>query len=390
MSCVLPYTNIEARTDGTISVCCIMQDHAKKPDGTSYNLAKGDTITDVLNSKWLANYRRQFAKGAKPKACSNCWHEENAGLQSKRLRENKFWEKHGTDTLLSLDLKLGNICNSKCRICTSFASSQWVPEEVKIDPEKAPLYKNRNKLGQWPETNEDFWTDIDNHLPSVKKLEFYGGEPLLIDRHLEILEKCIEIGVAKDIQVTYNTNGSIPLSDKFINLWKNFKHIEIFFSIDDVYNRFNYIRHPGDFFKVIENLQQYKNLELDRTKGSYAVSVFQTISILNICDIMELTNYIHEYVDKKTNIHYNMVFTPMHMSPKALPKKAKEYILDRFNHAPTYVEPILEFIRNEDYPEEAIKTFVNLTKHSDMYRKESFVDTFPTLYSLIKEYWDEQ
>lgn len=389
MSCVLPFTNIEARTDGTISVCCIMQDNAKKPDGTSYNLARGDTFTDVLNSKWLANYRRQFEKGAKPKACNNCWREEEAGLQSKRMRENIFWQNYKKDTILSLDLKLGNICNSKCRICTSFASSQWVPEEVKINPDNATIYKNRNKLGLWPETNENFWTDLDNHLPFIKKLEFYGGEPLLIDRHLEILEKCISLGVAKDIQITYNTNGSIPVSQKFTDLWKHFKVIEIFFSIDDVYDRFNYIRHPGNFFQVMENFQQYKNLELDKSKGNYAVSVFQTISILNICDIMDLTNYIHEYVSNKTNIHYNMVFTPMHMSPKALPKKAKEFILQKFEYAPTYVEPILEFIKNEDYPDDAIKTFVSLTKHSDSFRKENFVDTFPTLHSLIKEYWDE-
>ena len=41
----------------------------------------------------------------------------------------------------------------------------------------------------WPQTNDDFWTDLDQHLEHVEKLEFYGGEPLLIDKHFEILQK---------------------------------------------------------------------------------------------------------------------------------------------------------------------------------------------------------
>ena len=50
MSCPLPFINLEARTDGTMSVCCIMQEHARKSDGTAFNLAQGDTFTDVRRS----------------------------------------------------------------------------------------------------------------------------------------------------------------------------------------------------------------------------------------------------------------------------------------------------------------------------------------------------
>jgi hypothetical protein len=33
-------------------------------------------------------------------------------------------------TLMFLDLKLGNICNLKCRICGSWSSSQFATEEI--------------------------------------------------------------------------------------------------------------------------------------------------------------------------------------------------------------------------------------------------------------------
>ena len=175
MSCILPFINLEARTDGTMSVCCIMQEHALKEDGTEYNLANGDTLSDVKKSKWLKRLQRDFEAGKRPDACANCWNEEKAGIQSKRLRENVYWQDFlGQKKLptLSMDLKLGNICNSKCRICSSFASSQWVAEEIKWEPETAELKKLVNKKGAWPNTNDNFWEDIDNHLEHVRKLEF--------------------------------------------------------------------------------------------------------------------------------------------------------------------------------------------------------------------------
>ena len=65
MSCVLPFMNLEARTDGTMAVCCIMQESAKKEDGTEYNLANGDTLSDVKNSKWLKDLQNKFSNNEK-------------------------------------------------------------------------------------------------------------------------------------------------------------------------------------------------------------------------------------------------------------------------------------------------------------------------------------
>lgn len=386
MSCVLPFINIEARTDGTMSVCCIMQDHAKKEDGSDYNLANGDTITDVMNSQWLKDKQEAFNKGKQIKACNNCWKEEEAGITSKRERENIYWQHTPHDKLVALDLKLGNICNSKCRICSSFASSQWAAEEARMDPLNKEKYTTFNKLGQWPQTNDKFWLDVDSYLDTVKKLEFYGGEPLLIAKHFEILEKCIEKDVAKFITLSYNTNGSI-YPTKHVELWKHFKHVELFFSLDDTYERFNYIRHPGNFTEVIENLIKFKNLSLDKNNGNYTLGIFQTISVFNILDLDELTKYAHDHLG--IPIHYNMVFTPNHISPKVLPKAVKQFISNKYKYHPEYIQRILNFMNGEDYKSRYWRRFIQITKFSDKYRKESFPETFPQLYQLIKEDWDD-
>lgn len=380
--CILPFVNLEARTDGTMSPCCIMQDHAPE------NLAHGDKLSDVWHGKWLTQYRRDFLSGKKPDACKNCWKEEEAGITSKRQRELIYFENElGIKNLVNplpvpvaLDLKLGNICNSKCRICTSFASSQWGKEELAWDPLLEQRVKRVNFGGSWPKRNEAFWQEIDQWAPHIKKLEFFGGEPLMIERHYEILEKCIELGVAKDISISYNTNGSIFPEDK-VHLWQQFKDVHIFFSIDDINDRFNYIRHPGNFPDVIQNVGNFLQLE-----GNFKFGIFQTIGILNIVTMTELTTFMNKFFD--IPIHYNMVFQPEHMSPKVLPKNIKNIITEKFEGSqPEYVTKTLNFMNGEQYSDEKWEQFIHTTKFSDEYRGENFAKVFPEFYEIIKDEW---
>tara|TARA_B100002019_G_C21228336_1_gene578630 strand:- start:8 stop:1165 length:1158 start_codon:yes stop_codon:yes gene_type:complete len=382
MSCILPFINLEARTDGTMSVCCIMQESAKKEDGTEFNLANGDTLSDVKNSNWLKSIQDQFLKNEKLDACKNCWHEEKAGIQSKRLRENSYWGQNFTPGIKALDLKLGNICNSKCRICSSFASSKWAAEELKINPNNKSA-KKFNKLGMWPKTNENFWQDIDIHLSEVKKLEFFGGEPLMIDRHFDILEKCVEIGIAKDITLAYNTNGSIFPQDK-IELWEKFKKVEIFVSIDDISERFEYIRFPGNFAEVVTNLANFDKLD----KDIFDIGIFQTISVFNIMHMNDLTSFISRHF-KDIDIHYNMVFTPSHISPKVLPKRVKEKVIALYGDDPAeHVNKTLKFMNGEQYENNEWINFLLQTKKIDKFRKEQFETVFPELYKIIEKDWN--
>ena len=380
--CVLPFVNLEARTDGTVSPCCIMQ------DDSGSQLSEGATLSEVWKSKWLEDYRQAFLNGKKPEACFNCWNEEEAGIESKRLRENVYYRwmfdfknPKATKTPISLDLKLGNVCNSKCRICTSFASSQWAKEEIKLDPSKKDEILAFNHKGMWPKNNDKFWIDLESMLPNIIKFEFFGGEPLLIDKHFEILETCVEKDYAKNIAVSYNTNGSIFPEDK-IDLWKQFKQVQIFFSIDDIDERFNYIRHPGKFDTVMENIKRFKALE-----GNFEFAIFQTIGILNICNLEELTEYVEKNLSM--HIHYNMVFEPQHMSAKCLPRDVKKAINEMYSgNQPEYISRILKYINGKHYRIDKFEQFIHTTKFGDTYRDESFENTFPKLYQYIKEYWN--
>jgi organic radical activating enzyme len=62
----------------------------------------------------------------------------------------------------------------------------------------SPVYlKLKDK--SWIYQDLQLWNEIKNLIPSLHELRFTGGEPMLIERHYDFLEKCIAQGVAKNI-----------------------------------------------------------------------------------------------------------------------------------------------------------------------------------------------
>ena len=89
----------------------------------------------------MKSLRQAFLDGKKPSTCNKCWSVEQAGRKSKRILAydmleytkvfNKIdYEDINPKTIQFLDLKLGNICNLKCRICGSWSSSKWAQEQL--------------------------------------------------------------------------------------------------------------------------------------------------------------------------------------------------------------------------------------------------------------------
>jgi len=349
------------------------------------DLANGSTLKDAWDSEWLADLKTDFLAGEKPKACFNCWNEEDAGIESKRLREVKKFAHHIEDLEhlkpKSMDLKLGNICNTKCRICTSFASSQWVPEEQERDGDTNHFARIMAKQGRWPELNEKFWDDLESQIEDVESLEFFGGEPFLIKRHFDILQSLVDKGRAKDISISYNTNGSIYPAHA-IELWKQFKKVQIFFSIDGVGKQFNYIRHPQQFDEEIDNFHKFNQHDF------LQLNIFYTVGLFNVMYMDEILTWQQDN-NIDCGIHFNMVYEPKHVSPKALPKKVKQAITDKLRgHTDPRIQTTLKYMNQEDYVG-YMDEFTRQTMFSDKYRNESIAETFPELWEHLKPFFQK-
>jgi MoaA/NifB/PqqE/SkfB family radical SAM enzyme len=381
--CMLPWISIETSPIGTARPCCLAKDEITKPDGSKYSLCE-NTLEEIYYSDYMQDLRKDFLAGNKPVTCQRCWDEEAAGRVSKRMnsriRLKEYYDSVdfynlNPNQLWFIDLKLGNICNLKCRICGSWSSSKWAKEEIDYIPElvdrKTHLAYTYLKDGAWPRESEVFWDNLKTLLPNIKYFEFTGGEPFLIEQHFELLRYAVEQDHAKNIEIHYNTNGTV--FPEQAELWANFKHAEIAFSIDNVGARFEYERYGADWNLVQENIAKFTALR----SSKISTQLCTTMNIQNVYYLPELCDWINTQIFD--HIYFNMLHDPWHMCISKMTPLAQELVIDRltsheFN--PKYraeVLRIVQFIKNGEGSDG--QEFLQKMQQTDDYRKQSFLDT---------------
>ena len=256
--CVLPWVSLEASPIGTVRPCCLAEEEITDNGGEKFNLGTAQFST-VQNSHYMRKLRQHFIDGDQPETCRKCWNEEHAGRTSKRMHTLDRL-KHmipiqdwtiDAKPLMFLDLKLGNICNLKCRICGSWSSSTFATEELKfIGNKKESFHYNMLKQGAWPRNNEIFWSQIEKISSQLQYIEFTGGEPFMIQEHFDMLQGLVLRNLAKNIEIHYNTNGT-QWPEEAAEIWRHFKTVEIAFSIDDINSRFEYQRSGAKWDEVL-------------------------------------------------------------------------------------------------------------------------------------------
>jgi MoaA/NifB/PqqE/SkfB family radical SAM enzyme len=250
--------------------------------------------------------------------------------------------------LMFLDLKLGNICNLKCRICGSWSSSQFAAEELaNLGPDedkKSSFHYTMLKQGAWPKENPVFWSELAGVADQIRYLEFTGGEPFMIEEHFELLRSLVSSGLAADIEIHYNTNGTqFPVDAEFI--WQYFKTVEIAFSIDDVGDRFEYQRSNAQWTDVVENIARFR--ELRNQHKNIQLQVCSTVNVFNVCYLEELSHWIEQ--QQFDFVYWNMMHEAYYFSISTLPESAKRVITQRLTLAQVNAQDRAEFDRIADF-----------------------------------------
>ena len=392
--CMLPWMSIEASPTGTARPCCLAREEITDEQGTKYDLKKS-TLQDAYKSVYMQNLRQQFRAGEKPATCKLCWDEEAAGRDSKRIHsrmrlkelyQQVDWASDTPDQLWFIDLKLGNICNLKCRICGSWSSSKWAAEEMaylpaNVDKKTHIAYKWLQE-GKWPEESPDFWTNLKTLLPQIKYFEFTGGEPWLIEEHWDLLKYAVETGDSKHIDIHYNTNATVdPMGKDKSWVWGEFGRVDIAFSIDNVEERFEYERFGADWIeanKIIDDTHFAKDVDTP----NITTQLCFTINIQNVYYLDELL----EWADTKGfgSIYFNMLHSPDHMSVQRMTPAAKELVLNKLKTTFWKSDKYLQEINNliafiENGPGSDGSEFLFKMKRTDAYRKQNFMDTHPEI-----------
>jgi hypothetical protein len=174
-------------------------------------------------------------------------------------------------------------------------------------------------------------------------------------------------------------------------LWKKFKQVVINFSVDDIEERFEYERKNAKWTESLTNISQYR--ELSNQYGvNMDIRIYVTVGVLNVFYLKE---FFEEIKKLGVKIVLNMVHYPHHYAITILPTKVKDVIKEKLetidatnmlHHTSPSIQNIINFMYGNPTNIPLLHTFFEKTTMHDEYRKESFKDTFPDFYELLKGY----
>ena len=403
--CMHPFTGLATREDGAIKICC-----KSAPIG----FIQDESLESAWNNDTMQTVRRQVLNNERPEVCKPCWDLEDQGVESLRQRhingvipEARIKLYPDTEfkeilpfTFPTMEIKLNNLCNLKCRMCHPMDSTSWNDWD-----QVEPFYKkednflvqkihslnlvNKPYLGPFDDS-DNWWKSFEKLLPHFRRVEFAGGEPLMDPQHFKILEMLKPYG--NQIQLKYATNLSMlgKGSRTVHEYWPHFKSIAVNVSIDGYGPSYEYIRGNAswtDLLSNIKEIQQFPNI--DRIVGAVAVQV---------SNAYVLPRMIEFFLDELGIVFYtNMVSYPQCLSIQTLPEDLKREITDRLLYTKTkiheyalviknpilqritetQIDNIINYMNHKDTHEELWNDTINFNMNLDITRNQSFLEVNP-------------
>jgi len=409
--CMHPFTGLATREDGAVKVCC-----RSLPVG----FIQDSSLEEIWNNDTMQLVRKQVLSGERPDVCKPCFDLEDQGVESLRQRHingiipearinlypNTEFKEVMPFEFPTMEIKLNNLCNLKCRMCNPLDSTNWKDWDSVV-----PFYKKENNylvptieglvktpgqyIGPFDDT-DNWWASFEKLLPHFRRVEFAGGEPLMDPQHYKILDMLKPYG--KNIEIKYATNGTtlgISKGRTIHDYWPHFRSVAVNVSIDGIHDVYNYIRGNADFKQVEENIREIKKIpNVSRVVGAF------TAQAGNILQAAECVDY---FLNKLGIVFYShRVSHPNVLSAQVLPLDLKELAIKRLQAVSLRVpafdivkkHPILEQITqrqiqdNINYLQAKDEShrwqeFLDFNYALDVTRNQSLLDTVPEFKQFV-------
>jgi len=412
--CMHPFTGLATREDGAICVCC-----RSHPIGNIEN----NTLEEIWNSDNMKRIRYQVLNGYKPPECEPCFSLEDQGVESLRQRHvagkipeariklyPRAVESMNSDFTMpfeipTMELKLNNLCNLKCRMCHPMDSTSWNDwGEIKdfYKKENNIMYaivedhnlENKPFLDKFQD-NPEWWASLEKNLPYFRRVEFAGGEPLMDPQHYRILDMLAPYG--HQIEIKYATNLSmLGKSNRTVwEYWPKFKSVAVNVSIDGMGASYEYIRGNASWAELINNVKQIQTISnISRIVGAV------TVQVSNVLILDKIIEYFLN--DLGIVFHTHRVEYPKVLSAQVLPFELRALAIKRLQSVSLRVK---DFAMVKQYPQLLEYTLgqiqdninyleardqsdkwqdcVEFNRRLDVTRKQSFTDVTPEFRNYV-------
>jgi len=361
--CPYPWSNLAIMNQGQVKPCCVSNDilgHVTE-----------QTLETFFHNALMNNLRDELLEGKKPAGCSHCWDLESHEIESNRQWKLKYSGKELYSTWLTdlrlraIDLRPGNVCNFKCRICNPTSSSLIAAEKLlsTVDLKKTVELKKINLDGKWFDESDQFINQLTDLLPALEFLDFYGGEPFLLKQLPKLLKIATKTNDSLHIRLHFATNGSIfPIN--LIPYFQKFKLVDLSISIDNIGEKFEFER-GGSWSDVENNIDRLKK----ETTVNFNIGLTPTVNIQNVLYLDELFVWANK---KGHNVLLNFLDHPQHMNIDFMTDAAKELVIKKYQ---SHHHPELQKIsrRVAASPGSDGKAFVQYMKKLDQSRTQNFL-----------------
>lgn len=383
--CVMPWNSLATNASGVYRVCC-----NSTPSKNTIKNEKGESLkihthlpSEAWNAPTYTKIRQQMLDGQRPEMCERCFKEEDAGIESARINWNRRWYDSSKEYVVEekpnieyVDLRLGNLCNLRCRMCNPYSSNQWVDEwnQVVTKAELVPNFKISDEEAKrlsdmnWPSKSKT-WDSLIEIAETIEEIYLTGGEPTLAIEQYKLFDILIERDLAKNIKLKYNTNlTNIP--KKMLEYWEKFKKIQINASIDAYGDLNRYIRYPTAWVSVEKNMDRFVEM------SNVEVQLHCTVQTYNILNLNELFDWMKKYQNVK--LYLNILNHPRSLNIRILPRELKELAekrLEPYLDLPKVRETInyMNAVDDSQY----LGEFFNYNNTLDNLRQQNFYDLVP-------------
>lgn len=400
--CAWAFNHVDYTNNGDWRLCCKGKKVATKE--------KYSTIEEFWKGNEAIEMRKNMLDNVSHPICeATCFSNEKKGYPvTHRQRANKiFVENFGKNAfekkinstndgklnlsdLNSLEIRISNLCNLKCRMCSPKYSTKlkkdW-NEALLIVEDTMPLDEiDRFSFNLYLEESEKYknttlsrldYIEVKEILNTTKtnlnKLVLTGGEPFMEPYLYDAIEEIID--EASHINLQFVSNGTkFNDLEKFDYLFRKFKSVNISLSCDGIGNTYDYIRQGSTWEYFCDQAKYLSNYNVN-IAFHIVVQIYNYNNITNMVDWV-LNNF------KNVSIRFTILDGPWYLSVYCLPKDIKEKMK---NELVSYANEILNTNFNSNIKKLIHNDLLKIANKLNYKEEQKFLNQF----AAVSDKYDE-
>lgn len=402
--CIIPFKQLIVRSDGHPQVCNRIADRLTD-QGSPLSVGQ-QPLRAIWNCDGMRTMRRAMVEGRSVYACEECYRAEESGAVSLRQEMNRRWRagflndgNETTETIAFaarendysltagpsfLQLDVGSLCNLKCRMCNSGASSR-----INADPVHrawtGPALDGRSDPDVWFR-QRSVVEEVFRHAAELQQVHIIGGEPFLIEEIGTVLQTLIAAGVARDIELSFHTNATRTRA-AWLDMLTAFRAVVMYVSVDGASDDYEYIRYPARWSSFCSNIRELASLPNTELRAHVVVQNYNALHLVDLFVYLD---------DQQIPFFPHLLDTPEYLRATTMPRPARQLAAERFRaYAGQALQPDVRDIvlgiashleaDAAEVSEALLREFMVFTNDLDRTRGQNFREVHGDLCEFIQE-----